>query len=145
MYNNYANVYGLNGMNSPYNYNTPMYNPTPTPMPMQTNQQPNNTNKIYVSGEEEVRTKGLPAGSDYIFLDNDKPLLYQKIVSPSGQFEVKTFSIVPYEPKKEEKEEKTMDLSGYVKTTDLDPIKKEIQYIKDRMIMKKADSEDGTK
>lgn len=92
-----------------------------------------NTNKIYVSGIEEVRQRQLPNGSDMLFLDNDKPLLYQKIVDGKGQFEVKAFTITPYLPQEPTKETHAVDLSSYAKTSDLEPIKAELQAIKEKL------------
>lgn len=124
----YDNYSGVPPMAPGYNYN---YN-----VPRQT---PANTNKIYVSSVEEVKAKSLPAGSDYIFLDNDKPILYQKIVSPNGQFEVKAFTISPYEPQEKPKAESSVDLSGYVKTADFDALKAEIATLKNKL-----EAKDGT-
>ena len=115
------NYGGLPPVNQPYNS---------VPYQPQKPVQQMNTNKIYVSGIEEVRQKSLPSGSDYIFLDNDKPILYQKIVSPSGQFEVKTFSISQYEPQETTKHGDTVDLSSYAKTSDLEPLMTELKALK---------------
>ena len=52
-------------------YSNPVYQP-----PVQ--QAQSNTNKLYVNGIEDVRLRNLPNNSDYIFLDNDKPLIYRK-------------------------------------------------------------------
>ena len=126
--------YGYGTMPANFNYNVPNYNAP----------KPANTNKIYVSSIEEVKSKPLPAGSDYIFLDNDKPILYQKIVSPNGQFEVKTFSISPYSPTEGEKTNSTIDLSNYVKTSDLEPIMAEIKELKTKLAPKKVEVSNGT-
>ena len=93
--NNYTNPY-FNSMptaTQPYGYTSPYMNQPNSQMAS-----PNTyTNKVYVSNADAVRNKELPANSDYIFLDNDKPILYQKIVDGKGQFEVKMFKITPYE------------------------------------------------
>ena len=118
MYNDYYNQNRFNPsyMQQPYmNYQTP---------PQQTN-----TNKIYVGGVDDVRNRNLSPNSDFIFLDNDKPLLYQKTVDSKGQFEVKTFTITPYQAE-EIKPESSVDLSIYAKASDLDAIKKELQVLK---------------
>ena len=129
--NNYSNPYGYV---SPYGY-APAY-----PNYTQTNQQNSavnpaptapstNTNKIFVNGMADVRSRILPPNSDYAFLDNDKPLLYQKIVDSKGQFEVKVFDIIPH------KEDTTptapsVDLSKYVLKTDFDKLTTEIADLK---------------
>lgn len=55
-----------------------------------------NTNKIYVTGIEDARARQLPPNSDFIFLDNDKPLLYRKTVDATGKMEIKAFKISEY-------------------------------------------------
>lgn len=138
MWNNGFSNYGQFGATmptatQPYGYptnNFGMQQPQPQPQqPMQTN-----TNKIYVSGIDDVRSRMLPQNSDYIFLDNDKPIIYQKIVDGKGQFEVKAFEIVPYSAQNQTKDNQSIDLSCYAKTSDLEPIKAELQSIKDRLM-----------
>lgn len=121
--NSFQNGNGWGNPYSPYGYG------------YQQQMQPSqiNTNKIYVSGIDEVRQRQLPNGSDMLFLDNDKPLLYQKIVDGKGQFEVKAFTITPYLPQETTKDTQSIDLSAYAKTTDLEPIKAELQAIKDKL------------
>ena len=130
-YDNYNNF----NMQQPYNFNNQQFNRP---------QNQSNTNKIYVSGIDDVKKAMLPAGSDYIFLDNDKPILYQKIVSPNGQFEVKTFTISPYEQKETTKEQNSIDLSEYVKTSEFEQIKAELNELKNKLIPKKVEVNNGT-
>lgn len=66
-------------------------------------QQPANTNEIYVNGIEDVRNKALAPNSEYIFLDNDKPILYHKKTDYTGRFEIQVFEIVPYNNQEAEK------------------------------------------
>ena len=87
--NNYTNNYPYE---MPYGY-APTYN-APQPVPQQAPSM--NTNKIFVNGIDDVRSRIVPPNSDFMFLDNDKPLIYQKIVDAKGQFEVKVFDIVPH-------------------------------------------------
>ena len=118
-------------------------NPQPQYQP-QYPRQNQNTNKIYVSSVDDVKRMNLSAGSDYIFLDNDKPFLYQKIVSPNGQFEVKTFTITPYEQKETTNEQNPIDLSGYVKTSELEQIRAELNELKNKLTPKKVEVNNGT-
>lgn len=127
----------------PYGYPMGGYNMATMAQPQMPQQ--TNTNKIYVSGIEDVRQRQLPNGSDVIFLDNDKPILYQKIVDGKGQFEVKAFNITPYSPVEAEKQGGAIDLSNYVKTTDLEPIKAELEDIKNKLLNKEAVLNNGTK
>ena len=90
-----------NSYTNNYPYEIPYgYNPTPTynaPMQAPPQQAPaTNTNKIFVNDIEDVRRRIVPPNSDFMFLDNDKPMLYQKIVDAKGQFEIKVFDIVPH-------------------------------------------------
>lgn len=125
--NSFQNGNGWGNPYSPYGYG---YNAQPQP---QVQNAQINTNKIYVSGIDEVRQRQLPNGSDMLFLDNDKPIIYQKIVDGKGQFEVKAFTITPYSPQETTKDTQSIDLSSYAKTSDLEPIKAELQAIKDKL------------
>ena len=130
MYNN--NQYGMYAPNqtpysTPYGGFSPMPNTYPT-QPQFTPQTPNyapqtqsaqqmNTNKIYVTGIEDAKTRQLPANSDYIFLDNDKPLLYRKTVDATGKMEIKTFKISEY-TETEAEAAPAVDMSQYVSVKD---------------------------
>lgn len=151
--NNYGN-YGIYGNTiptgtQPYGYPVSPYMNMSQQNQMQQQAQQQmpttNTNKVYVNGVEDVRNRLLPPNSDFIFLDNDKAILYQKIVDPNGKFEVKAFSISPYEPQESQKQDNTIDLSGYVKTGDLDPIKNEIQELKEKLNAKKVEVSNGSR
>lgn len=85
-----------------------------------------NTNKLFVSGIEEVRAKQLPFDSEYIFLDNDKSIIYQKKVDSKGQFEVQAFDIVPRAEK--QLSASADDLTGtFVSRTEFDDLKAKIE------------------
>lgn len=91
-------------------------------MPMQ------NTNKIFVSGIDEVKMRMLSPNSDFIFLDNEKSILYQKTVDSSGHFEVKAFDIV-------EHKESTghMESLEYVSKKDFEDLKSEFKALYDKV------------
>lgn len=91
-------------------------NYTPTAQPQQPPQM--NTNKIYVTGIEDAKTRQLPANSDYIFLDNDKPLLYRKTVDATGKMEVKAFKISEYTETEAAPPAPPVDMSQYVSVKD---------------------------
>lgn len=93
-----------------------------TPIPQQTN-----TNKLFVSGMDEVRNKPLPPNSEYIFLDNDKSILYQKTVDSKGQFEVKAFDILPHQ--EEPAQNREADMSGFVPRSEFDALKARIEAL----------------
>lgn len=148
-YGNYMNGLGVNSMptaTQPYGY--PMYNPYsmyPTINPtqqMQPNTIPNqpqssatsnnmtNTNKIFVSGIDDVKNnRNLLPNSDYIFLDNDKPILYQKIVDGTGKFEVKAFSISPLKDTETSNNSNKSDLSNYVPLKDFEALQARLNGI----------------
>lgn len=152
----YNNPYLYGGAGSGMNFGTnPYYAPymqsqqfqAPQPVqqqqPQQTTQpqqQPAsvNTNKIYVNGLNDVKTKVQFANSDIFYFDNDNPsIVYEKIVDGTGHFEVKTFTLD--EKKEEIKKEKSINLSEYAKTTDLQALKDEIKSLNDKI--KKLDIE----
>lgn len=120
---------------SPY-YNNSMFQPQNNMVgqnSQQQNQSYTNTNKIYVSGIDDVKNRLLQPNSDVIFLDNDKPILYQKVVDSKGQFEIKQFTIAPYEPKKDTEKTEQVDLSLYAKIDDLKSLQSEIKELKEQM------------
>lgn len=136
MYNYYNNPYPMNSAptaTQPYGYPMPPYvgNQYQTQQP----QQPAvvNTNKIFVGGIEDVKNKQLPFNSDMLFVDNDKPFLYQKIVDSKGQFEIKTFDITPHDSQKDEKQNCTVDLSNYVEKSKFEALEGEIRALKDKI------------
>lgn len=135
------NPYGSAGLN--YGYTpTPYYNsyqPTPPATQPQSTQAPQqsvqpqssiNTNEIFVNGIEDVRNRPIPANSSYMFLDNDKALLYEKIVDGRGQFEVKTYEIREITGQEAKKDISLINSSDFVKTADLDPLRAEIEGLK---------------
>lgn len=130
--NNFTNSFGFNSMptaTQPYGY--PM-NPYANPgamLPTQTTLQPY-TNLIYVSGIEDVRTRPVPAGGTMIFADNDKPLLYKKVVDNKGQFEVETFDITPH--KEEAPKTVTVD---YVPRAEFDALQKRINTMESTLTL----------
>lgn len=152
MFNNYTNPYMYGGSGVGMNFGTnPYYQPYQTQMPQQPQMQQaaqpqaqtqpqvqpqmnaTNTNKIYVNGTEDVRARILPPNSDYIFLDNDKAMIYQKVVDGKGQFEVKTFDIVPHVEPETAKTPDSTNLSNYVLKSDLDPLRAEIKALNDKI------------
>lgn len=135
-YNNYSS---LNPYLNGYNYQPayiPSYQQRPVmpqqPMPQQPEQIQTiaNTNEIFVNGLEDVRNQRLPVNSNYIFLDNDKALLYEKIVDGRGQFEVKTYEIKEITGQESTKQTETINYSDFVKSSDLDLLRAEIEGIK---------------
>lgn len=106
------------------------YNPyqqfnQPMQRPQQPVQQPT-TNKIVVSGIEEVRQRQQPYNSDMLYLDNDKPIIYEKKVDSVGQFEVKIFAIT-------EKTNEVDTKPEYALKSDLTAIMDEIKTIKEKL------------
>lgn len=146
MANNFMNYgynpYGSAGMNygftpSPYYsmYQQPTANPQPQPQQQvqPQPQTPTNTNEIFVNGIDDVRNRPLPMNSNYIFLDNDKALLYEKIVDSRGQFEVKTYEIKEITGQESPKHTETINSSDFVKTGDLDLLRAEIKGLKEQI------------
>ena len=111
-------------------YTSPVYQQN-NPQPLVQPQQPVNTNKIYVSGIEDVRCRQLPAGSDYIFLDNDKPLIYRKTTDATGKMDVQVFKITPYQ--EEEKVRPEIDLSKFVPIERFETLEKQFQELKESL------------
>jgi hypothetical protein len=115
--NNYGGYPSYNVGSYYPGYTSPVYQQT-TPQSVQTN-----TNKIYATGIEDVRSRQLPVNSDFIFLDNDKPLIYRKTTDSTGKMDVQVFKIVPYQ--EEEKIQPVVDLSGYVSIKDFERLEQQ--------------------
>lgn len=123
MFNNPYMPYSYNPMPTamnPYGYPT-----TPQSAPQQTVPVVTATNKIYVNGIEDVKNRQLPNNSDYIFLDNDKPLVYRKTLDATGKMDVQVFKIEPYEEKPA-----SADTPQYVLKNEFEELKKEIEKLR---------------
>jgi hypothetical protein len=92
-----------------------------------------NTNKTYVSGIEDVRLRPLPPNSEFIFLDNEKSILYQKKVDSNGQFEVKAYEITEYNADTAPIAQPQVDLSGYVPRAEFETLQREIKALSDKI------------
>ena len=127
---------GMGNMGTPnFNSQPNFQNPTPNQNAQPQNQpftmpQQVNTNKLYVTGIDDARNKQLPPNSDYVFLDNDKPLLYRKVVDATGKMEVQAFEIVPYTEKPAEPVPQ-VDMSQYVSVDDFNALKGDLERVKD--------------
>lgn len=140
---NYGGTYIPN-----YNFQNPyqQFNPSLTQQNQQQTQQSSatNTNKIFVSGIDDVKNKPLSANSDFIFLDNDKPILYQKTVDSKGQFEVKAFEIHEIKPQEKQKEDSSINLSNYVTLTEFEALKGQLDELKNKITKMSVQSELNT-
>lgn len=91
-----------------------------------------NTNKIYVTGIEDARNRTLAPNSDFIFLDNDKPLLYRKTVDATGKMEIHTFKILEYNEGQDKantvQAAPQIDTSQFVSIKDFDRLRDDIGY-----------------
>lgn len=138
MYNPYQ-PYNYGGTYIPnYNFQNPyqQFNQNLTQQqtqPQQTMNNATNTNKIFVAGIDDVKSRNIPFNSDFIFLDNDKPYLYQKTVDGKGQFEVKAFEIHEIKPQEKAKEDNSINLSNYVTLTEFEALKGQIDELKNKI------------
>lgn len=138
-YNGYGNNQGNYMGQAPFVPQNGNYAPQ-TPTQPQVTQQPAqmNTNKIYVTGIEGARTMQFPPNSDYILLDNDKPLLYRKTVDATGKMEIKPFKISEY-TETEAAPAQAVDMSQFVSVDEFKGVQSEITRIKqniDRLLKK---------
>lgn len=138
MYNPYQ-PYNYGGTYIPnYNFQNPyqQFNQNLTQQqtqPQQTMNNATNTNKIFVAGIDDVKSRNIPFNSDFIFLDNDKPILYQKTVDSKGQFEVKAFEINEIKAQDSQKQPDTINLSNYVTLTEFEALKGQIDELKNKI------------
>ena len=89
-----------------------------------------NTNKIYVTGIDDARARQLPPNSDFIFLDNDKPLLYRKTVDATGKMEIKAFKISEYTETESAPATQALDMSQFVSVDEFKGMQNEMKRIK---------------
>lgn len=107
--NNYGGYPSYQGGGYYPGYSSPAYQ---QPAPQTVQQTMVNTNKIYATSIEDVRSRQLPANSDFIFLDNDKPIIYRKTTDATGKMDIQVFKITPYQ--EEEKAQPVIDTSNFV-------------------------------
>lgn len=129
-YSGYMQPQGSYTGQSPFAPQNGNYAPT-----AQSQQQPAqmNTNKIYVTGIDDARARQLPPNSDFIFLDNDKPLLYRKTVDATGKMEIKAFKISEYtemEAAAASAPAPAVDLSRFVSVEEFKGVQAEMGRIK---------------
>ena len=111
---------------APQNGNYAPQTPTQPQQPAQMN-----TNKIYVTGIDDARARQLPPNSDFIFLDNDKPLLYRKTVDATGKMEIKAFKISEYtETEAAPASAPVVDMSQFVSVEEFKNVQTEMGRIK---------------
>ena len=107
--NNYGGYPSYQGGGYYPGYTSPAYQ---QPAPQTVQQTMVNTNKIYATSIEDVRSRQLPANSDFIFLDNDKPIIYRKTTDATGKMDIQVFKITPYQ--EEERAQPVIDTSNFV-------------------------------
>lgn len=96
------------------------------------------TNIVYVNGIDDVRNRQMPYNSDTIFVDNDKPLIYRKIVNDRGQFEVKIFSVTEYT------EPAATPAVSPVSREEFENLQREVVSLRDTLIPKSIGDNNGT-
>lgn len=147
---NYYNAFGNYGYNTipnsaqpfGYPYNSYVnYGQSQSNSQHQQAQPITNTNKIFVSGLDEVKGKNLYPNSDMMFLDNDKPILYQKVVDGKGQATYKMFDITPHDDTQDAKNENSINLSNYVTLTEFEALKGQINELKNKITKMSVQSE----
>lgn len=129
-------MYGQSNYGTPYyganqyygGYSSPMYQPNTQPAI----QQNTNTNKLYATGIEDVRARQLPPNSDYIFLDNDKPIIYRKTTDSTGRMDIQVFEIRAFQPE-QAKAEQPFDPSQFALKTEIEALKTELSQMKESM------------
>lgn len=111
-------------------YSSPMYQPQNGMQ--QPSVQNTNTNKLYTTGIDDVKARQLPPNSDFIFLDNDKPLIYRKTTDATGRMDIQVFEIKPFQPE-QSKPEQPIDLSQFALKKDIEGLKNEIEQMRESM------------
>lgn len=128
---------GFGGYGYPYTapspsfggYGYPQGNTTPSVQP-QAQAGSIQTNKLYANGIEDVRSRSLPNNSDFIFLDNDKPLVYRKTTDATGKMSIQVFTLTPYE-EQQAPPAPQIDLSAYVLRSDFDALRADLEALRE--------------
>lgn len=81
------------------------------------------SNIIYVNGIDDVKNRQLPNNSNFVFMDNDNPIIYRKTVDGQGKMSVEAFDIVPHKDVAVPKPE-------YALKSDIEALKGEILKLK---------------
>lgn len=142
--------YGNNfGFQFPQNLNpTSYYNPAANSYPnYQPQQQPKiNTNKIFVSGIEDVKMRVLDPNSDFIFFDNEKSMIYRKVVDGTGHFEVKAFDVIEHkEAEKQPNAAQPLNPQEFVRKEEFEALQNQINALAAKINTEKTEAEDGFK
>lgn len=137
MYNNgyLNNGYGYGGYNSSFPYYSQYTQTTQVTQPQQAPQVngATHTNQIFVNGIEDVRNRQVPPNGSFVFTDNDKPILYEKIVDGKGQFEIKTYEIREITGQESTKHQDLEKFSDFVKKTDFEAFKAEFKKLENKI------------
>ena len=129
----------------PFGYsmiNIPNYN-----QQMQQSQQNQNatTNMIFVSGYEDVVCRYQLPNTSVLYKHNDKDICYIKTLDNKGQFQIKEYDLVEKSHNADTKDNNSIDLSSYAKTSDLDHILCEIKTLKEQLLkFKQGGTQNGT-
>lgn len=84
------------------------------------------TNKIFVSGIEEVKQKQQAFNSSMLYLDNYKPIVYEKTVDGTGQYNVKMYNIT-------ECKEETLCAPEYALKSELKSLQEKISMLEGKL------------
>jgi len=136
--------YGSNYLSGPYynagtnqiyggysaqNYNTP-YQPPHMQQPVQTQQQiSTNPGFVWVQGEAGAKAYPVAAGNSVLLMDSENPVLYMKSTDQSGRpLPIEVYDLVKRQDNPPQQRipqpviQQQIDLSGYVKLSDLDSL-----------------------
>lgn len=118
----------------------PYYTPTPTSgtgmqttvpvnqmqQPQQTGQSVGNQGFVWVQGEAGAKAYPVAAGNSVLLMDSESPVLYMKSTDISGRpLPIETYDLVkreekPIIPQVQQAQQPQIDLSQYVKMSDLE-------------------------
>ncbi len=134
----YGNNFG-NPMPGMQPTQVPNYNPynfyNNYQQPQQQTQQPKiNTNKIFVSGIEDVKMRMLDPNSDYIFFDNDKSMIYRKVVDGTGHFDVKAYDVIEHkEAEKTPAEAQSINPQDFVRKEEFEALQAKLNTLMNKI------------
>lgn len=125
----------MNNNNNMWGFNNP-YNNFPAPsFPFNNsvgNLSRSNSNKIFVTSIDDALSRYADPNSEMIYLNQDKPLLYEVKTDSQGRKMVNTYNITP-SVEKTGAGTANVDMSSYVTKTEFEALQGQIKALEDKI------------
>ena len=125
----------MNNNNNMWGFNNPYNNFPALSFPYNNsvgNLSRSNSNKIFVTSIEDALSRYAEPNSEMIYLNQDKPLLYEIKTDSQGRKMVNAYNITPSVEKSGAGAENA-DMSNYVTKTELEALRGQIKALEDKI------------